>query len=137
MVRGMASKRATPEPAAKVDDVVLVHGRSEDGKTLAVLRKRGETLSAGLLSAAEEGKPLHGDLVRLTPREGAPFLADVEVLHEAPRAPLADRAGPAQVSSPAYREGWNAVFGRSGGRASAPDADSPAARGSRSRAMLN
>lgn len=111
----MARKKPTPAPAIK-DDVVLVHGRSEDGKTLAVLRKRGEEFSAGLLTAAEEGKPLTGDLLRLKPRDDAPFLADVEVLHEHRAETSADRGGPAQVSSPAYREGWNSIFGEKSGR---------------------
>lgn len=109
----MARSDRTPKARTAGDDVVLVHGRSDDGRTLAVLRKRGDTLSAGLLTAAEEGKPLHGDLLRLTPREDAPFLADVEVLHESARAERPNRDGPAQVSTPAYREGWNAVFGTS------------------------
>jgi hypothetical protein len=93
------------------DDVVLVHGRSEDGRALAILRKQGDTLSAGVLTAAEEGKPLHGELVRLRPREESPALFDVDVLHAPPKRPGDEaRRGPAQVSTQAYRDGWNAAF---------------------------
>lgn len=121
----MAQKKPAQSPEAKVDDVVLVHGRSEDGKTLAVVRKRGAELSAGLLTAAEEGKPVHGDLLRLVPREDMPLVADVEVLHAAPRT---DHDGPAKVSSPAYRKGWDAIFG---------DAPADEAEAKTPRAMLN
>lgn len=92
------------------DDVVLVHGRSEDGRALAILRKQGDTVSAGVLTAAEEGKPVHGELVRLRPREESPALFDVDVLHAPPRARDEGRKGPAQVSTKAYRDGWNAAF---------------------------
>lgn len=107
----MARKKPTPSPETKVDDVVLVHGSSEDGKTLAVLRKRGDQVSAGLLTAVEEGRPLTGDLLRLKPRKETPLVADVEVLYAHEAAASAEREGPARISSPAYREGWNAIFG--------------------------
>ena len=48
-----------PSPAApaKTDDVVLVHGQSEDG-AFRVLRKRGEELHVGEMRPLEEGKAL-------------------------------------------------------------------------------
>lgn len=103
-----------PKPSSpKGDDVVYVGGASPDGATLAVLRKKGQTLSMGVLRRAEEGKPVHGELLRLAPRAEDPQLCDVEVLADA-RAPHEageGGGGPAQVSTPAYREGWNAIFG--------------------------
>lgn len=90
------------------EDVVWVHSQSPDGEALNVVRKRGEELSIGQVRKAVEGKPLLGELVSLRPREDAPRLFDVEVLHEA-RSARAE--GPANVSTPAYREGWAEVFG--------------------------
>lgn len=101
---------ARPEPA-KSEDVVLVHGRTDDGKGLKVLRKKADELSAGEVRPVEEGKPLRGDLVRLTPRAEMPLLCDVDVEYEAPRAPKAE-AGPARVSSAAYRKGWDSLWGK-------------------------
>lgn len=70
----------------------------------------------------EEGKPLHGELVRLAPRS-EPNLYDVEVLHDARAAitptddvdraePSADRRGPAQVATDEYRRGWSRLFAK-------------------------
>lgn len=134
----MATKKRASAPVqetTRVDDVVLVHGCSEDGKTIAVVRKRGDKLSAGVLRAVEEGKPVLGELLRLTPRAETPAICDVDVLH-APRvdaigaanavgaagadeAAGADdqgaesdgRGGPSRSATPAYRSGWDAIWG--------------------------
>jgi len=90
------------------EDVALLLGSTPDAERVAVLRKRGERVEAAVLARAEEGKPIHGDLVRLTPRD-EPRLFDVETLHEAPRR---DGGGPAQVSSASYRDGWDRVFAK-------------------------
>ncbi|MGE3636063.1 MAG: hypothetical protein AB7P00_39540, partial [Sandaracinaceae bacterium] len=58
-----------------VDDLALVLGASEDRESLAVLRKKGEALSAAVLRRAEEGKPIHGELLRLKARD-EPLLFD-------------------------------------------------------------
>ena len=105
--RAQPKEREEPAPAPP-DDVVLPCGPTEDGHGVHVLRKRGERLEIGELRAAEEGKPLHGDLVRLSHREGTP-LYDVETLHELERSP---RGGPAQVATDKYRKGWESVFRR-------------------------
>lgn len=106
-------------------EVALVCGASPDGATLAVLRQRGETVEAGVLRRAEEGKPITSDLVRLTPREEGSLLFDVETIYEAPVRPsagatssaspadasaLETRTGPGQVSSESYRRGWDRLF---------------------------
>ncbi len=103
------------------EDVVLVHGRREDG-VLDVLRARRGRVEAASMRPTRDGEPLHGDLVRLRPRADAP-LFDVETLYEAsppvsekgepePAAETPSRSGPAQVATAGYREGWEAVFGR-------------------------
>lgn len=94
-----------------------MHSQSPDGEALNVVRKRGDELSLGQVRKAAEGKPIAGDLVSLKPREGAPRLFDVEVLHEARAA----GGGPAKVSTPEYRQGWAQVFGPKRRRASASD----------------
>ncbi len=98
------AKKAKPAE----EDVALVVGASEDAESLAVLRKRGERVDAALLRKAREGQPVHGDLVRLRPREGSP-LCDVETLHEGPSR-AATQSGPAQVASDRYRKGWSRLF---------------------------
>ncbi len=113
------SKQA-PAPAQKQEDVALVCGVSQDGKGLSILRKRGEKVEAGTVRALEEGKPLHGELVRLKPRSESPLLCDVEVDFELPAsARPASHPGPAQVATEQYRKGWDAIYKRS--RSSKPD----------------
>lgn len=101
------------KPKRADEDVALVVGATDGAEKLAVLRKRGERVEAAVLSKAEEGKPIHGDLVRLSPRE-EPMLYDVETLHEAPKT---ERTGPAQVASEAYRVGWDRLFAKKRSRA--------------------
>jgi hypothetical protein len=96
----------------KSEDVALVCGVSDDGQGLEIIRKRGERIEAGTVRRLEQGKPIHGELVRLRPRENAPFLCDVEVeLGGAERpAPLLG-SGPAQVATDTYRKNWDAIYG--------------------------
>ena len=95
------------------EDVLLVHARTETGDGYQVLRKRGERLEVGELRKTREGRPIHGELVRLKPREESDRLFDVEVVLPAPTEPVSPtKTGPAQVASRAYRDGWDATFGR-------------------------
>jgi len=99
--------RPDSPPTPPVEDVILPHAVSDDGQGLHVLRKRGDTIEAGLVRGIREGQPIHGELVRLRPREGTPLL-DVEVLHDA-RPPKLGR--PPKVATKAFRSGWERVFG--------------------------
>ncbi len=92
-------------PAAPAEDVLLPHAVTEDGQGLHVLRKRGEAVEAGVVRAVRDGQPLHGDLVRLSHREGTP-LFDVEVLHT-----TRTLGRPPQVATKKFRDGWDRVFG--------------------------
>lgn len=108
------------DETSRDEDVALVIGRDEERGALKVLRKRGDKIERGIVVAAEPGKPLMGDLVRLKPRPELPILCDVETLWEfrEPRgsdeeAPRGTRhAGPCRVTSEAYRRGWDRTFGR-------------------------
>lgn len=95
--------------AAKGEDVVLIHGRSEDG-ALQILRKKGEELSAGELRPMEEGKPVQGDILKLKPRREMPLVCDVEEEVKIPKVTGAKK--PARVSSDQYRDGWEKLWGR-------------------------
>jgi hypothetical protein len=95
------------------EDVVFIHGRTEDGQGLEVLRKRGEAVYTGQMRPLEEGKAITGEVVSLRPRAESPRLFDVDVLH---RQPSGDRAGPAQVASNDYRAGWKSIWGDKAGR---------------------
>lgn len=115
-------------------DVVLIHGLSEDKKGLRVLRARNDQVEAGEVRPLVEGQPITSDVVRLKPRAGMPLLCDVEteVTFEGSKPALSKgsaasaarsgsagrsgplvRSGPAQVASRAYRDNWDTIWSRS------------------------
>ena len=110
--------------ASEGRDVVIVHGVSEDGNGLEVLRLRNQCLEVGALQKLEHGRPIHGEVVRLRPRPSCPLVCDVEVQLPGSAPPAFDdrcaqdtsatgdaRRGPAQVANDRYRNGWDLIFG--------------------------
>lgn len=86
--------------------MALLIGATEGAEKVAVLRMRGARMEAAVLERLTEGRPIHGDVVRLSPRDH-PLLYDVETVYEAPRA---QGSGPAQVATGSYRRGWDRLF---------------------------
>lgn len=101
------------EPKGKPDDVVFVHSPSEKEGGFRVIRKRADAIEIGEIRALSEGRPVHGEIVKLKPRSEHERLFDVDVLVPAQpgRAAEGDRSGPAQVATDAYRANWEAIFG--------------------------
>lgn len=89
-------------------DVALITGPTEDNKGARIVRLKADEVTVGEVRALEEGKPINGEVLKLTPREGQPNVCDVDVVMEAPK-----RAGkgPAKVASESYRANWDKVFG--------------------------
>ena len=105
----MASQSSKKVPAERPKrDVVLVCGQSEDGREYGVLRQRGTDIEVGTMRPLDQGKPIHGEVVRLKPREESPALFDVEVHHDA--RPSTGR--PAKVASEQYRKGWESIWAK-------------------------
>ena len=100
---------SAPAKADEPEDVVLIHGRADDG-ALKILRKKGDELSAGELRPLETGKPIQGDVLKLRPRKEMPLLCDVEEEVKLPSTPRAEK--PAKVASDQYRAGWEKLWGR-------------------------
>lgn len=124
-VNRVANKPSTsgagPEPgrsstADKVVDRVLIHGRTEDGRGLKVLRHRDNRLEAGVAQPLREGEALQGEIVRLKPHKDFPLLCDVETQFSLKDLPArgsktVHAKGPARVSTAAYRKNWSTVWG--------------------------
>lgn len=102
----------------KADDVVLIHGVTDDGEGYRVLRQRNDTLEAGAVVPLREGKPITGDVVRLEPRKESPLLWNVRTELPNPNPPVRRGTGPAQVATDRYRENWDAIWK---GKKSAPN----------------
>ncbi|MEM7437458.1 MAG: hypothetical protein AAF436_20060 [Myxococcota bacterium] len=96
------------ETATEATDVAWVYGRSEDGRSYGVLRKKDDQVQMGTLRPLEDGKPIHGELVKLRPRPESEALFDVETQHGGTAPGRA--AGPAKVATPAYRSGWDSIW---------------------------
>ena len=120
------SDRITPKDpktgsvaASGGSDVALVHGVTDDGQGLHVIRRRRDTLETGVVRPLREGKPIQGEIVTLRPRKECPLLCDVEVELSVPaqrtdtRAGASERraTGPAQVATDRYRTNWELIFG--------------------------
>jgi hypothetical protein len=91
-------------------DVVLLHSPTEDGGGVRVVRARQGQVEVGEVRPLTEGKPIAGEVVTLKPRPEAPRICDVSVQHETKKPARTD--GPAQVATDAYRDNWEATFGR-------------------------
>ncbi|MBW2528700.1 MAG: hypothetical protein JRI23_31285 [Deltaproteobacteria bacterium] len=115
-----AAKNQEPSSSTGSEDVVFVHSPCESGEGFNVIRQRSNRLEVGELRTPKEGKPLVGELVKLTPRRGQERLFDVEVLVDGVQA-TAGRSGPAKVSSAAYRANWDGIFRRADGSRSEGD----------------
>ncbi len=107
----------TDTPEKPKGDVVLLGPPTADGEGVRVLRAREDRIEAGEVRPVKDGAPIHGEIVRLTPREGAPQVCDVEVTYSPPKktptATLTGRGkGPAQVASRDYRDHWDEIFGK-------------------------
>jgi hypothetical protein len=110
----------------KPKDLVLIHGRTKDGTGLGVIRAREERIEIGTMRPLEEGKPIHGEVVKLTPRPEMPLLFDAETQFSVPEGPTAKTdvlpqakenvpetgVGPPQVASEAYRKNWDTIWKR-------------------------
>ena len=107
---------ATAAPAL---DVVILGPPTADGAGVQVLRARDEKVEIGELRALEEGRPIVGEIVTLAPRKHNPRVCDVKDSYRAPGSPgttalavAVAHKGPAKVSTEAYREGWDEIFGK-------------------------
>jgi hypothetical protein len=109
----------------KAKDLVLVHSPTDDGAGVNVLRARKEGLEVGTMRPLEEGRPIHGEVVKLTPRPEMPMLFDAETEFAAEASPQpkpkskaspeperGTSAGPAQVASDTYRKNWDVIWKR-------------------------
>ncbi|RLB52900.1 MAG: hypothetical protein DRI90_21690 [Deltaproteobacteria bacterium] len=107
----------TPNPPAETDseaategrDVVFAYSKTDSGDGFRVIRSRDNQLELGEVRELQDSKPVHGDIVKLSPIAGRDQLYDVEVLMEGPKT--RSTTGPARVSTEVYREQWEAIFG--------------------------
>jgi hypothetical protein len=73
----------------------------------AVIRRRDGAVGSGVLMKVEDGQPIPegSELIHV----GA---ADDEGWHDVTSLYTHERGGPAQVATPAYRDGYDRIFGK-------------------------
>lgn len=121
---GSGSQAPGDSDSSASNDVVLIHGQTDDG-ALKILRQKDTELSLGTMRPLEHGVPvLGGELLRLKPRESNPLVCDVIEETALPSSSSASSGasdqstmlpprtkGPSRVSSPRYRAGWEDIWG--------------------------
>lgn len=117
-----AGRVSESDTAPRPGDIAMVVARDADG--VHILRRRSEEspLEAGLLRPMREGQPITGEVITLKQRADVPIFYDVKTEFGGPEDSEGQAAAapgkspgdgrPAQVSSDAYRKGWDAVWGR-------------------------
>ncbi|HHH11555.1 MAG TPA: hypothetical protein ENK23_05715 [Sorangium sp.] len=90
-------------------DQMVVFGRNATDDSLHVLRQRNQRLELGKLHALRQGRPINGEVVRLSRHADNSPVYDVDVLLKAPAT--ATGKGPARVNSMPFRTGWDVIFG--------------------------
>jgi len=94
------------------DDHVHLGPRvGEDGVAFVRCHPDGTT-HAGVLRPAKEGEPLYDGAIRLEHRGPGPVYNVIdEYKRETPQQCCEERSGPAKVTTDAYRNGWDNLFG--------------------------
>lgn len=102
------------QPSTPTHDLALIRGVTSDGQGLNIVRLRDGELSAGAVRPLVPGKPIQGEVLKLTPRKELPALCDVEVAYSPEQRPAqeASRKGPAQVATESYRKNWDAIWSK-------------------------
>ena len=72
----------------------------------AAIRRNGDGFGFGTFSEVKEGQPIRegAELIRIGPEDDDGW-RDVTSIYEH------ERSGPAQVATPAYRDGYDRIFG--------------------------
>ena len=99
-------------------DIVLPGQPLPSGEIpLLKIREDGTPESASLFCPLEEGTPLppSGDLTELHPIPGTPLAELVHTGSYGKKSKKVPHKGPPRVSTRAYREGWDRVFGVASG----------------------
>lgn len=100
----MANKPKKPKK-----DYVLIGDKVSDSAQQALLFKpENQTVEIGIIQKPVEGKPLDGDLIKLSERDGPGY--DIDYVYKHPRFTPTGR--PAKVNSKKYLSGWEKIWNK-------------------------
>lgn len=92
-------------------DYVILGPKDENGNPVCIRHKPDHTIQVGTIIPTRDGVPIHpgSEIVKLT-SDGGPCM-DVEVLYDGSSESTGTTKGPAKVTTQAYRESWDRIFG--------------------------
>lgn len=93
-------------------DLALVGPPDEEGVRPVLRRHSNDSWSGGRIIPLKEGKPILGELVTLTEREGGGFTMKPMLNNDEPVKVETTKDGPAMVNSQVFRNGWDNIFGQ-------------------------
>lgn len=76
-----------------------------NGEQIAIHHHADHSVSQGTLRELKDGQPLSDGAVLCEKQDGSPFYRVVGTVSDG-------RRGPAKVSTPEYRRGWDEIFGK-------------------------
>lgn len=82
-------------------DRLIMGSEISDGVRVFVRKNKDDEISCGTLELTKEGKPVDGEIVKLS--EVSDSVYDVESIYKSP--------GPSKVASKKYKDGWDRIFG--------------------------
>lgn len=90
---------------------LIIHN-PENPSSVARVSEDG-TVTHGKLVEQREGEPIDGEILKVFKTPCSPLVHECESLFDPTEFGIPSRGGPARVSTPAYRDGWDAIFGKS------------------------
>jgi hypothetical protein len=92
-------------PSCQVLDVLRLGPELNDGRgsRIFIRHTADHRIQSGVLRPAKDGEPLMGESIFHLEASGAPGEYRVQDLY--------DGRGPSKVTTPAYRDGWDSIFG--------------------------
>jgi hypothetical protein len=105
------SKESKPAPArdsgesCQGDEFVIPGPQLSGGARMCLHHGTDHTTRIGVMKPMEDGKPIGEDAVLLEQREGTGLYNVVGSVSDL-------KKGPSKVNSPAFRSGWDRIFGK-------------------------
>lgn len=101
--RGGSERGGSAEHSESDSDQIAFGEELADGKH-EIVRRRGGDLELGILAPVQEGRPLPpGAELVMVSTKGKGGWFDTKTVY---------KSGPAQVATPAYRDGYDRIFGK-------------------------
>lgn len=94
-----------PDLECEAGEYVIPGPEMPNGDRLVLHHHADHSFTSGVMRQTPDGRPLRDDAVLVEPREGTPYYNVVGTVAEL-------KKGPSKVNSPAFKRGWDNIFGK-------------------------